>query len=34
MIEQLLDQVRSGGLDYLLSLTEEELEVVQGNLIG
>jgi hypothetical protein len=33
MIEQLLDEVRSGKLDYLLSLTEEELEVVQGNLI-
>lgn len=33
MVERLLDQVRSGKLDYLLALTEEELEVVQGDLI-
>lgn len=33
MIEQLLDGVRSGELDYLLSLREEELGVVQGDLI-
>lgn len=34
MIEQLLEQVRSGGLDHLLSLTDEEREVVEGNLAG
>ena len=33
MIEQLLDEVRSGKLDYLLSLREEELDEIQGNLI-
>lgn len=33
MVERLLDEVREGNLDYLLSLTEEELDVVQGNLI-
>jgi hypothetical protein len=33
MIERLLKKVRSGNLDDLLSLTEEELDVVQGNLI-
>jgi len=33
MVEQLLDEVHSKKLDYLLSLTEEELEIVRGNLI-
>jgi hypothetical protein len=33
MIEQLLDQVRSGKLDYLLCLTDEEIEVVRGKLV-
>jgi len=33
MIEELLEKVRSGSLDYLLSLTEEEEGVVQGQLI-
>jgi hypothetical protein len=33
MIERLLEKTRSGDLDHLLSLTEEELEVVRGNLI-
>jgi hypothetical protein len=33
-IEQLLGEVRSGNLDYLLALTEEELDLVKGNLIG
>lgn len=33
MVEKLLDEVRSGNLDYLLSLTEEELDIVRGNLI-
>lgn len=32
--EQLLDELRSGKLDYLLSLTEEEFDVVRGNLIN
>ena len=31
MLEQLLEKVRSGGLDYLLTLTNEEREVVEGN---
>lgn len=31
MIEQLLDDVRSGKLDYLLSLREEELDLARGN---
>jgi len=34
MIEQLLEKVRSGDLDDLLSLTDEEREVVEGNLNG
>lgn len=34
MIEQLLERVRSGDLDDLLSLTDEEREVVEGNLAG
>jgi hypothetical protein len=33
MVEQLLDELRSGNLDYLLSLTEEELDVARGDLI-
>jgi hypothetical protein len=34
MIERLLEEVHSGNLDHLLSLTEDELDVVRGNLIG
>lgn len=33
MVERLLEEVRSGNLDYLLSLKEEELDIVRGNLI-
>lgn len=33
MIERLLNQVRSQQLDYLLALTEDELEIVRGTLI-
>jgi hypothetical protein len=34
MVEQLLEEVRTGKLDYLLTLTQEECDVAQGNLIG
>lgn len=34
MLEQLLEKVRSGSLDHFLTLTDEEREVVEGNLAG
>lgn len=34
MVEQLLDEVRSRNLDYLLFLTKEELDVARGDLIN